>query len=256
MNRIKRLFNRKDREVLNVYFTAGYPSLDDTTKIAIELDNQGVDMIELGMPYSDPLADGLTIQQSSTKALQNGMTLEILFQQVADIRKQIETPIILMGYLNQVMQYGKERFIKKCKEVGIDGLILPDLPMDIYEEEYQQLLEENDIAISFLVTPQTSDERIRKADELSSGFIYIVSQSSITGNTGDISTDQQQYFDRIQEMDLETPSLIGFGIHDRSTYQTACANSNGAIIGSAFIRALECEGNLEDRVRGFIGTIL
>ena len=255
MNRIKELFQNKNREILNVYFTAGHPELHDTVKVASALTEQGVDLIELGMPYSDPLADGLTIQQSSMKALKNGMTLEILFEQVASFRKEYETPLILMGYLNQVMQYGKEKFIAKCKEVGIDGLILPDLPMDIYQSEYQDLLNQNDIAISFLITPQTSDDRIRMADELSTGFIYVVSQSSITGKTGDINQTQQQYFNKIANMNLKSPRLIGFGIHDRSTYDVACANSNGAIIGSAFIRALEGDDSISTKVKSFISSI-
>ncbi len=255
MNRIKTLFKRKNKNILNVYFTAGHPDLNDTVKIAEALSKNGVDLIELGMPYSDPLADGLTIQQSSTKALKNGMTLDILFNQVAEFRKNYETPLILMGYLNQVMQYGKERFIKKCKHVGIDGLILPDLPMDIYETEYQHLFEKNDLSISFLITPQTSERRVRMADELSTGFIYVVSQSSITGSTGIISEVQQAYFDRINAMDLSSPRLIGFGIHNRETYDIACANANGAIIGSAFIRALEGEGKYEEKIGGFIGMI-
>ena len=234
MNRIKALFAIKKQKILNVYFTAGYPALEDTTKIASALTKQGVDLIELGMPYSDPLADGPTIQKSSMQALKNGMTLEKIFSQVKIFRRDHETPIILMGYLNQVMQYGKEKFISKCAAIGIDGLILPDLPMDVYEEEYQSLLEENHIAISFLITPHTSKERIKKADLLSTAFVYVVSQSSITGNTHSINTTQQQYFDRINDMNLSSPSLIGFGIHDTKTYKVACANSNGAIIGSAF----------------------
>lgn len=255
MNRLTNLFNLKKENILNVYFTAGHPDLEDTVKIASALSTNGVDIIELGMPYSDPLADGLTIQQSSMKALRNGMSLEKLFSQVQSFREKHETPIIVMGYLNQVIQYGKEQFIKKCKEVGIDGLILPDLPMDIYEKEYLPLFKENDIAISFLVTPQTSEERIRKTDELSTAFIYIVSQSSITGKTGTISDDQQTYFDRIKTLDLASPTLIGFGIHNKETYEVASANSNGAIIGSAFIRALEGEGNLEERIEMFISKI-
>lgn len=255
MNRIKKVFRDRGDHILNVYFTAGHPDLEDTVEIAGELSKNKVDLIELGMPYSDPLADGLTIQQSSMKALQNGMTLDLLFNQVRYFRKSYDTPIILMGYLNQVIQYGKIKFLDKCVEIGIDGLILPDLPMDIYEEEFKKDMEERDLAFSFLVTPQTSDERIKKADELSTGFVYVVSQSSITGKTGDINTVQQDYFNRINNMQLSSPTLIGFGIHDKATYNVACANSNGAIIGSAFIRALEGEGSIEDKVANFIGSI-
>ena len=238
-----------------MYFTAGHPKLQDTAEIAAALDKNGVDLIELGMPYSDPLADGLTIQQSSMKALKNGMTLDLLFDQVQEIRSQQDTPIILMGYLNQVIQYGQEKFLDRCEEIGIDGLILPDLPMDIYVQEFQKDLEDRDIVISFLITPQTSDDRIKKADELSTGFVYVVSQSSITGKTGDISDAQQKYFDRINAMNLSSPSLIGFGIHDKKTYEVACTNSNGAIIGSAFIRALEGTMSLEKNIEEFVQAI-
>ena len=255
MNRIKKLFKEKNKNILNVYFTAGHPKLQDTAEIAAALDKNGVDLIELGMPYSDPLADGLTIQQSSMKALKNGMTLDLLFDQVQKIRSQQDTPIILMGYLNQVIQYGQKKFLDRCEEIGIDGLILPDLPMDIYVQEFQKDLEDRDIVISFLITPQTSDDRIKKADELSTGFVYVVSQSSITGKTGDISDAQQKYFDRINAMNLSSPSLIGFGIHDKKTYNVACTNSNGAIIGSAFIRALEGDESIEDKVGQFIQSI-
>lgn len=255
MNRIKKLFKEKNENILNVYFTAGHPKLQNTAEIAATLDKNGVDLIELGMPYSDPLADGLTIQQSSMKALKNGMTLDLLFDQVQKIRSQQDTPIILMGYLNQVIQYGQKKFLDRCEEIGIDGLILPDLPMDIYVQEFQKDLEDRDIVISFLITPQTSDDRIKKADELSTGFVYVVSQSSITGKTGDISDAQQQYFDRINAMNLSSPSLIGFGIHDKKTYNVACTNSNGAIIGSAFIRALEGDESIEDKVGQFIQSI-
>jgi tryptophan synthase alpha chain len=255
MNRIKKLFKEKNKNILNVYFTAGHPKLQNTAEIAATLDKNGVDLIELGMPYSDPLADGLTIQQSSMKALKNGMTLDLLFDQVQKIRSQQDTPIILMGYLNQVIQYGQKKFLDRCEEIGIDGLILPDLPMDIYVQEFQKDLEDRDIVISFLITPQTSDDRIKKADELSTGFVYVVSQSSITGKTGDISDAQQKYFDRINAMNLSSPSLIGFGIHDKKTYNVACTNSNGAIIGSAFIRALEGDGSIQDKAGQFIQSI-
>lgn len=255
MNRIKKLFDEKSSEVLNVYFTAGHPELNDTVVIASELANNGVDLIELGIPYSDPLADGLTIQQSSMQALKNGMNLNLLLSQVADFREEYDTPLILMGYLNQVMQFGKEKFFDRCSEVGVDGLILPDLPMDIYEDEYKSDLESHDIGISFLITPHTSEDRIRKADELSTAFIYVVSQSSITGKTGTINTSQKEYFDRISSIGLKSPRLIGFGIHDKETYQVACDNAHGAIIGSAFIRALEGEATIPSKVQKFISTI-
>ncbi|NJK82472.1 MAG: tryptophan synthase subunit alpha, partial [Saprospiraceae bacterium] len=232
LNRLQQLFAKKQKNVLNIYFTAGFPSLNDTESIVLSLANAGVDLIEIGIPYSDPLADGPTIQQSGQKALENGMTLPILFQQLAIIRPQTEVPLVLMGYFNQVMQYGEKAFIEKCAEIGIDGLILPDLPLLEYETYYRTWIEETGIAINFLITPQTTEERIRKVDELSKGFIYMVSNSSITGAKTDISEKQLTYFNRINAMQLKHPRLIGFGISNHETFKTACAYANGAIIGS------------------------
>lgn len=251
---IKETIKAKGQNILNVYITAGYPHLDSTVEIVNTLADAGVDLIELGMPYSDPLADGETIQKSSQLALQNGLTLEILFQQVAAIREQTDIPIIAMGYYNQLLQYGVERFLAKANETGIQGLIIPDLPMYVYERDYQDLFQQYNIEMSFLVTPLTSDDRVRKAAKLSSGFLYVVSQTSITGKTGDISQEQIDYFNKINALRGDTPTLIGFGIHDSHTYQQACRYSQGAIIGSAFIRAIDAD-HISSSVTQFINSI-
>lgn len=255
MNRITELFDRKRTNILNVYFTAGHPLLNDAPEIIRILDELGVDLVEVGMPYSDPLADGTTIQNSSQQALKNGMKLDILMDQIAAVRKDSQIPIILMGYYNQMMQYGEEQFLHRAKEAGVDGLIIPDLPMDVFEEEYQEMFEQYDLAISFLVTPETSDRRINQADTLSSGFLYVVSKSSITGSSGNITDRQKAYFNHLTSLDLKTPRLIGFGIHDKATYETACAYANGAIIGSAFIRAIESGGTLSENITRFIQSV-
>jgi tryptophan synthase alpha chain len=255
MNRLTKLFSEKQSEILNIYFTAGHPKLNSTVDVIQSLTDSGVDLIELGVPYSDPMADGETIQNSSSIALKNGMTLQILFDQVTESRRQSQVPIILMGYYNQMMQYGFERFLQSCQEAGVDGLIIPDLPMSIYERDYQELFNQYDLKIAFLITPETSDERILLADELSSAFIYVVSKSSITGSAGAIDQGQRDYFKRIDDLNLNTPRLIGFGIHDRDTYLTACANSHGAIIGSAFIRALGRSEHLKEGISNFVKEI-
>lgn len=256
-NRITNLFKKKSSEVLNVYFTAGHPSLNDTSTIVLNLERSGVDLVEIGMPYSDPMADGETIQNSSQKALKNGMTLSLLFDQIREIRKSSEIPVIIMGYFNQMIQYGEEKFLVEAKEAGVDGLIIPDLPMDVYAEDYEVLFHKYNLSISFLITPETSNLRIQKADRLSNGFIYVVSKSSITGSAKDLSAAQLAYFERIDSLNLETPRLIGFGIHDRATFQMACKYSSGAIIGSAFIRALgKSDGNVKEAVEAFISKIL
>jgi tryptophan synthase alpha chain len=238
MNRLTQLFKNKQKNILNVYFTAGYPKRDDTEGVITALEKAGVDLIELGMPYSDPLADGPTIQESGSKALENGMNLNLLFDQVKNARKNTEIPLILMGYYNQVMQYGDDKFFQKCAEVGVDGLILPDLPLPVYEEKYQKKLVDLGLKISFLITPQTPPERIRKIDKLTTGFVYVVSSYAITGSTTGITAEQVAYFERIEAMKLKNPRLIGFGISDKKTFDIACTHANGAIIGSAFIKAL------------------
>ncbi|MFK7770797.1 MAG: tryptophan synthase subunit alpha [Saprospiraceae bacterium] len=255
MTRIEKLFSNKQKDICNIYFTAGFPNLNDTEKIILTLEKAGADMIEIGMPYSDPLADGETIQQSGSVALKNGMTLQVLFEQIESVRQESEIPLVMMGYFNQVMQYGEEAFFKKCKEVGIDGLILPDLPAAIYEADYQQLMKDNNLNNIFLITPQTPDERIVYLDSLSSGFVYMVADASVTGKSTGISNNQITYFERIGKMNLTNPRLIGFGIADHQSFSTACAHSNGAIIGSAFIRALEKSENIEATIFDFIGMI-
>jgi tryptophan synthase alpha chain len=247
MNRLDLLFANKKSNILNIYFTAGHPSVESTIDIILELERNGVDLIEIGMPYSDPLADGPTIQNSGMLALQNGMNLNLLFQQVAEVRKQTQIPLILMGYYNQVVQYGDIKFFNKCKEAGIDGLILPDLPLDVYEQDYQKILKELDLKITFLITPQTGAARIKKVDKLTTGFLYIVSSYSLTGSKSGISEEQIDYFNRIKAMNLKQPQLIGFGISDKASFDIACKYANGAIIGSAFIRALELATKMEDR---------
>lgn len=255
-NRIVQLFERKTSGILNIYFTAGYPNLGDTQKILRTLDGCGADLIEIGMPYSDPLADGPTIQESGSLAIQNGMTLPILFEQIAEVRPHIKVPLILMGYFNQVMQYGEAAFFRKCREVGIDGLILPDLPLFEYETQYREMIQAEGLTISFLITPQTSEARIRKIDGLSQGFIYMVSDASITGEKQGISDGQIAYFERINAMELKIPRLIGFGIASREAFQTACSYAHGAIIGSAFIKALQPGEAVEQSARKFVEGIL
>lgn len=258
MNRIDTLFGGGRRGVLNVYCTAGYPQRDSTLEVMQALQDSGVDMIELGMPYSDPLADGPVIQASSMAAIENGMTLELLFQQLQGLRERIRVPVLLMGYLNTVMQYGFGRFCTDAAAVGVDGLILPDLPMQEYETTYAQVLKAHGLHLVFLVTPETAPERIRKIDALSSGFLYAVSSSSTTGKNKDIG-DAQAYLERLESMGLKNPVLVGFGIRDAATFAAACAHTNGAIIGTAFIKALkgpEAAGNtLAEVTRGFIKTI-
>lgn len=255
MNRINKLFKEKNSEILSIYFTAGYPSLDNTISIAQYLDKTGVDMIEIGIPFSDPVADGATIQKSNQAALDNGMTLKLLFEQLAELRSQVSIPVILMGYINPILQYGMEKFCVKCTEIGIDGVIFPDLPIDVYQREYQPLFEKYDLHNTFLITPQTSEERIRKIDQLTSGFIYMVSSASITGAKTTVSNEQQEYFKRIQQMNLRNPQLIGFGISNHSTFVSACKNANGAIVGSAFIKMLADTDDLKTGISQFIQTL-
>jgi len=246
MNRIDQAFTDKKDHLLNVYFTAGYPNLNDTLTIAKNLQEGGADLIEIGLPFSDPVADGPTIQESSTKALQNGMNLKLLFEQLKDLRKEVNVPVLLMGYINPVLQYGFEAFCAKCQEVGIDGLILPDLPMYEYEELYKDVLEKYGLYNVFLITPQTSEERIRKIDELSKGFIYMVSSASTTGAKTGISANQVAYFERVKAIHLKNKLLIGFGISNHETFTKACEYADGAIVGSAFIKLLADDPSSEN----------
>lgn len=237
MNRINQKL-QEDKKLLSIYFSAGYPQLNDTVTIIKNLEKAGVDMIEIGMPFSDPLADGPTIQASSTKALNNGMTTKILFEQLKSIRESVEIPLILMGYFNPVLQYGVEAFCKKCQEIGIDGLILPDLPVDVYDEHYKEVFEKYGLINVFLITPQTSDERIRYIDSVSKGFIYMVSSASTTGAQQGFGDVQTQYFKRIASLNLQNPQIVGFGISNNDTFLQATQYAKGAIIGSAFIKHL------------------
>jgi len=255
MNRIDTLFQKKDKNILSIYFTAGHPKLTDTVPILQTLEASGVDMVEIGMPFSDPMADGPVIQQSSQKALENGMSIKTLFHQLKEIRKTVSIPLILMGYLNPVMQFGIENFLKKAHETGIDGVILPDLPLNLYEESYQALFETSDVRNVFLITPQTSTERIKKIDEISKGFIYMVAAASTTGAKEAIKDEQESYFKRVHNMNLTNPCIIGFGISNADTFNRACRHANGAIIGSAFVKALEEPGPLTGNIQEFIQKI-
>ncbi len=252
MNRINEKL-AENKKLLSIYFTAGYPKINDTVFIIQELEKSGVDMIEIGLPFSDPLADGPTIQASSTTALQNGMTTKLLFEQLRTIRESVTIPLLIMGYFNPILQFGVEEFCQKCAETGIDGLIIPDLPVDIYEKEYKAIFEKYGLLNVFLITPQTSDERIRFIDSISNGFIYMVSSSSVTGNSdgfGDIQTD---YFNRISQMNLKNPLVVGFGINNKKTFEQATAYTSGAIIGSAFVKHLTANGTAT--IGNFISVI-
>jgi len=255
MNRLDQLFARKKNDVLNIYCTAGYPKLNSTTEIITVLQDSGADIVELGMPYSDPLADGEVIQASSSVALHNGMTIEVLFEQLQDIRNTIQLPIILMGYMNPVLQFGIEKFCAAAKAVGVDGIILPDLPMYEFETIYKPLFDKNDLKFIFLVTPETSAERIKKIDSLCSGFLYAVSSSSTTGKNKAIE-GQENYFKKLQQLQLNNPILVGFGIKDKATFTAACKHTNGAIIGTAYIKALENSTNIAKTTKEFLNTIL
>lgn len=255
MNRIDQLFEKKHHQVLNVYCTAGYPLLNSMPEVLASLQNNGADLIEIGMPYSDPLADGPVIQQSNMIALDNGMSIPVLFEQLKTIRETIYLPIILMGYMNPIMQFGLEHFCAAAESAGVDGIILPDLPMYEFETEYKQLFQKYHLRFIFLVTPETGEERIRKIDGLSSGFLYAVSSSSTTGNNKAIQ-DQSAYFKKLQDMQLKNPILVGFGIKDKATFQSACEYTNGAIIGSAYIKALENKADIEAATKEFLNSIL
>ncbi|HMO32393.1 MAG TPA: tryptophan synthase subunit alpha [Lacibacter sp.] len=255
MSRIQALFERKPRRVLNVYCTAGFPQLDSTLPVMLALQEQGADLIELGMPYSDPLADGTVIQQSSAAALANGMTIRVLFDQLRHFRQHIHLPVVLMGYMNPVLQYGFEQFCADAAAAGVDGLILPDLPEYEFETEYGAIIRRSGLDFIFLVTPETSEARIRQLDHLSSGFLYAVSSSSTTGSDKKMS-DVESYLQRLKSMELKNPILVGFGIKDRTTFDAACAHANGAIIGSAFIQALEGSADVRKATASFLQGVL
>ncbi|TYB75739.1 tryptophan synthase subunit alpha [Bizionia myxarmorum] len=241
MNRINKKL-QADKKLLSIYFTAGFPSLNDTASIIQDLEKNGVDMIEIGLPFSDPLADGPTIQASSTQALKNGMTTDILFKQLKDIRQTVSIPLIIMGYFNPILQFGVEAFCEKCQEIGMDGLIIPDLPVDVYNEKYKAIFENYGLINVFLITPQTSEKRIQFIDSISSGFIYMVSSASVTGGQSGFGDEQMAYFKRIEAMNLKNPQIIGFGISSSETFKQATKHAKGAIIGSAFITHIKKEG--------------
>ena len=255
-NRIPLLFKKKEKKILSVYFTAGYPALNDTVEIITELEKNGIDLIEIGIPFSDPVADGPVIQESSEQALKNGMTLNLLFEQLANIRDHVSIPLILMGYFNPVMQYGIEKFCRKCMVIGIDGTIIPDLPLEVYEDEYKDLFEKNNLINIFLITPQTPETRVKKIDRLSRGFIYMVSSSSTTGIKKNVMDSKSEYFKRIHSLNLRSKKLTGFGISDSGSFNEACTFTNGAIIGSAFVKVIKEEGTIKEKVTTFAKEIL
>ena len=252
MNRIKKKLKQSE-DILSIYFTVGFPCLNDTLQIIKELDSSKVDMIELGLPFSDPLADGQTIQNSSKIALANGMSTQLLFEQLIDIRNHTDIPLIIMGYFNPIFQYGIDLFCKKCKEIGIDGMIIPDLPPEIYINDYKKFFQQNDLINIFLITPQTSDDRVRFIDSISDGFIYMVSSSSITGGENNFTKENIDYFKRIKNLKLKSPKIIGFGISNRKIFLTANNYANGCIIGSAFIKHIQKNGI--SSIRSFVREI-
>jgi len=255
MNRIDSLLQTKKQNILSVYFTAGFPKLNDTENIIIELEKAGVDLIEIGMPFSDPIADGPVIQESSEIALKNGMSLKLLFEQLKNIRQKVSIPLILMGYINPVMHYGIENFCKKAFEIGIDGVILPDLPLEIYVNEYQTVFQKYNIHNIPLIPPQTRDERIIKIDSVSSGFIYLVSSASTTGTKSAQGNVLEEFTNRIKKLNLKNPQIIGFGINDRATFEKVCKYASGGIIGTAFIKTLGKPGGLAENIHNFIHSL-
>ena len=255
MNRTDQLFQDKKENILSIYFTAGHPALESTVEIIQELENNGVDLIEIGMPFSDPLADGPIIQKSSQVALNNGMSIKKLFEQLKEIRKNVSIPLLLMGYINPVFQYGFERFCRDAAAIGIDGLILPDLPLKEYNEQYKSIVEMNNLRFVFLISPETSNERVKLLDETGSGFCYIVSSSATTGPKENIIEKQSAYFNRINGLGLKLPKIIGFGISDNKSYKSACQYANGVIIGSAFVKAIDGGGDLKNIIKEFIFSI-
>jgi len=254
MNRLNHLFATKKDNLLSIYYTAGYPAINTTIDIAEALEKAGADFLEIGFPYSDPVADGPTIQNSSQQALDNGMTLNVLFEQLKDLRKRVTIPILLMGYVNPIVQYGVERFCKAAAEAGVDGVIVPDLPMYEYENMYSDFFKDNNLSNIFLVTPQTAEARIRKIDELTNSFIYLLSSSNITGGSLNVSDSIEGYYNRVKAMNLKNPTIIGFGISNNETYTKACQYANGAIVGSAFVKLLGEDGYME-KIPGFVKSI-
>ena len=259
MNKIEKLLSEKNKHILSIYFTAGFPQLNDTEKVLTALQNNGADLIEIGIPYSDPLADGPVIQNSGMKAIENGMSIKTLFEQLHQFNnsgnRKDSVPLILMGYLNPVLQFGFERFCEEAKKAGIAGIILPDLPILEYENEYRSIVEKNGLSLIFLITPETSEGRIRKIDSLTTGFIYAVSSSSITGSDTNMNA-QETYFQRIHDLRLKNNVLIGFGIRDYETFQLACKYASGAIIGTAYINKIESTKDINQATKEFLNSIL
>lgn len=253
MNRIKTKL-KENKKILSIYFSAGFPNINDTKSLIENLSENGVDMIEIGLPFSDPLADGPTIQASSTQALKNGMTSLLLFDQLKNIRQTVNIPLIIMGYFNPILQFGVENFLKKCQEIGIDGLIIPDLPLEIYLSQYKQLFKNCDIEMIFLITPQTSSERIKLIDDVSNAFIYMVSSVGVTGSRNSFDESQMTYFKRIASMNLKNPQIIGFGISNKITFKQATEYQKGAIVGSSFIQFISNNKTLD--IPKFIENIL
>lgn len=255
MNRITHLLQTKGRDILSVYYTAGFPHLNDTIPVLHALQAGGIDMVEIGIPFSDPMADGEVIQQSSTQALRNGMSLKLLFEQLANVRREITIPILFMGYLNPIMQYGFDAFCQNCQAVGIDGMVIPDLPYEDYIKDYKPIAEKYDLKMVMLITPETSEERIRQIDANTDGFIYMVSSASTTGAQADFNEQKQAYFRRINAMQLRNPRLVGFGISNKTTFDSAAAHSSGAIIGSKFVRLLKDNNTHQEAVTQLLTAI-
>ena len=255
MNRIDRLFASGKKDLLSVYFTAGYPHLNDTVDIIRTLSDEGVDMIEIGMPFSDPMADGPVIQHSSQVALENGISQKVLFEQLKDIRRYTDIPLVLMGYINPVLQFGFENLCKKAVEVGIDGFIIPDIPLDIYSKEFAPIVEKYGLRFTLLVTPETPETRVREIDAASSGFVYLVSSASTTGAQSAFNEQKQAYFKRIEAMGLRNPLMVGFGVSNKETFEAAAAHTRGCIVGSAFVKLLQESASIDEAVKTLVQRI-
>lgn len=255
MNRIDKLFHEKKSNILSVYFTAGYPKLNDTVQVIQSLEENGVDMLEIGVPFSDPMADGPVIQSSGSQALKNGMSLKVLFNQLSNVRQTVSIPLVLMSYLNLIIQFGFENYCQMAVKCGVDGLIIPDLPFAEYMESYKSVAEKHGLHVIMLITPETSEERIRLIDRNTSGFIYMVSSASVTGARKSFSDDNLSYFHRVNKMKLNNPRLIGFGISNKETFEAACKNASGAIIGSKFISLLGSEKSIDAAAKQLIISI-
>lgn len=255
MNRINHLFSSKEKDLLSIYFCAGHPTLEGTAEVIKTLQDNGVKMVEIGIPFSDPMADGVVIQNAATQALRNGMSLKVLFEQLKDIRKTVTIPLVLMGYLNPIMQFGFEHFCKQCTECGVDGMIIPDLPFKDYQEHYRIIAERYNLRIIMLITPETSEERVREIDEHTDGFIYMVSSASTTGAQQDFDVQKRNYFKRIEEMKLRNPRMVGFGISNKATFKAACEHASGAIIGSRFVTLLGEEKDPQQAITSLLNGL-